>query len=1023
MAMNESHNGSAPASLLNRTGARTAGILSVVLAGMAAAAAAYGLLTLKASAPALNIAGAIALAVCVAVAAAGIALIRGKTWAQRLLLAVWLAVLTGIVALWAAAILWPDWWPTAWPMFSILIPLAGLNLFAVGTLIWASAHRSRLRYSTYVSVAIAAAVAVVVVANMFSQVAYARRDIETLGRFSISQRTRKVLKAVNQPMRITCIYTGQDKKDQTNDRRSRTMELLRDLGEQNKLIKIDNITTDEQKAALVRRLRQKLADKHPEYVKLLNDFRGQAGSIIKALDRQRSLWDKSSGSGYLDQWGLASGVARLMKQTGQQFEKVRDKIQADSDLSGLPDYGQLAGDLKSALKSTADMTKIVSGQIKDISEIPGAIKANRNKAMQTADQAASAVQAMADALGGEEQGPADAAATLKKFVNAAGAASKQLQQAAALMKNIAGKDHADLIEAAQAWQAKTGGRRIMTPGGIVFQQRRTITNLYADAAATVTRIKVEANAFLQAANTEHQAKVVGQLRKTVASIQTWLAEINKEAGGAIQTLANVDRPTAKLLADATGDQAFKQITKPVNELLAQTDTLPKLPSSTLARDITGKNIILLETDDKTRAIDFESVWPLRVRPTGFGQPAGPQQRDFNGDSAVGSAILAMTHKPFATVLITYYKPDVPRQMERMIPPASVSPDKLTSLSDRLKEANFQVDRWNLRQDRPKAKPGQPQVLLVLPPAKIPPASSPGQPKLEPFGKQQLDRLKRAIDGGTPAIFLAEWQPPRRMSFFGPAVNPPYLLNKYLTPDWGIKVLTDYLVLSAVPDPNMPRKLRPDAIAMNWFPLSAFSNHIIGRYLQGQRMLWQQLAIVKRVGGALPEGVTIQPLLTVDRTYRNVWATNRLEDLATQFQANEGSHISPNYKAGDIHVPFDVAVVATRVGGQKLKPSRIVVLGLAGGLQDGYLNRRAQQLGPDGGVSLSDAPWANADVVTNSVYWMIGLEGYVARGPARVKPIAVIKPNMLAALQWTGILVLPLLVLAIGGIVLFARRRG
>jgi hypothetical protein len=61
-------------------------------------------------------------------------------------------------------------------------------------------------------------------------------------------------------------------------------------------------------------------------------------------------------------------------------------------------------------------------------------------------------------------------------------------------------------------------------------------------------------------------------------------------------------------------------------------------------------------------------------------------------------------------------------------------------------------------------------------------------------------------------------------------------------------------------------------------------------------------------------------------------------------------------------------------------------------------------------------------VINSAYWLIGPEQYIAAGPARIKPVAMIEPNTMWVLRGAVVLGLPLLVLALGGLELLRRRR-
>jgi hypothetical protein len=185
-------------------------------------------------------------------------------------------------------------------------------------------------------------------------------------------------------------------------------------------------------------------------------------------------------------------------------------------------------------------------------------------------------------------------------------------------------------------------------------------------------------------------------------------------------------------------------------------------------------------------------------------------------------------------------------------------------------------------------------------------------------------------------------------------------------------------------------------------------------------------------------VRVQPVLEVPADWRSTWATQRLANLQAQLDSQTAT-IRPDYAAGDIAVPFPVAVAATRTGrniataptstmasstaaSAPAAAARIVVMTLGAGLVDGYLDQRVGQLDARNTLVFSDPPRTNADVIINSVYWLIGREALIAAGPAQVQPVAMISPATMAVLRVATLVGLPLAVVAIGAAVLLARRR-
>ena len=268
----------------------------------------------------------------------------------------------------------------------------------------------------------------------------------------------------------------------------------------------------------------------------------------------------------------------------------------------------------------------------------------------------------------------------------------------------------------------------------------------------------------------------------------------------------------------------------------------------------------------------------------------------------------------------------------------------------------------------------------------------------------------------------------------PPVRMRYGWGKYLSDDWGIDVLTDYLVVPAVVDENDPDSFKVSITRFSHLQLSAFSEHPIALPLRAQRLLWTGLCPI-RTKPLCPEYVSVTPLLSIPAAWRDTWATRNLPKLLAQFQSGEGSRIRPDYTAGDIPAPFDVAVAATRGQAQQAtsapattqattKPTRharIVVLGLSTALSDDYINRQVEVFDARGTLTLTDPPKANADIVVNSLYWLTDKPGYIAAGPSGTQ-FVIIDGRTRAILSAMFVLVLPIAVLVCGGIVMMARKR-
>jgi len=999
-----------PAQLLDASAAKRAGAFSILLALLSAAAIVAYLVHVKGGPPLLTALGVAKIAILALMAAAGVQLIRQRSWAQRFLLIVWLAALIGAVTLSVVALLWgtPAWWNFYWPPAAVLPAVVALEALAVVMLARASAAGSRLRYGTYVAVSGAAAIALAIVVNMFSQKDYFRADVESLRRFSLSDRTKKILDAVDTPVTLTCVYTSSDEKSQTPLRRARVLELLNEMREHNPKVTVVNVGSDVEKLALVGRLRARRERQATEHIRLLESFQKAAARLSSSLETQEKQWRGVAGKSYLDLWGLTADVVRLLGGRSRSIARQADVVKGKLATPGLVDYEKLTDEVKETLTSTDTALAQLAGTLKQLRKIPAAVKANRDEALTSADAGAAAVKAMADALGKKgAEPPADPPAVLKGFSQAAEKASRQINLAARALEEVAGKDYSTILRASQAWLVKTNDApSVVTSDGMVLSLgRETVTDLYADAAKGISELKLTAETYLREAKTDSQVRMINKLRQDVAALSASLAAARAAAEAAIDTLAKVDPPTEALMAKA-GDKAFESIRKPIAELLGKIDVLPKLEADTLADEITGENIVIVEAGHKSEVVDFETVWPLKVQQ--FGAAEGAQKRLFDGDSAISSKILSLTHEPFATVLITYFRPQVPPQMRRFAPQLPLSPMQLTTLKERLEEANFEVVEWNLSEEMPDLPEGRQAAMLVLPP----PISSMGMFGPQgppPFGPEQLRKITDAIDSGTPAIFLCV---PLPQVPIGPE------MAQYLREDWGIDMKVDHIVIPAVADSTRPDKFKIAPERFTHLPLSNFSDHPIGKPLQAQRVLWTYLCPVL-TAASVPQGVKVTPLLSVPPSWRDTWATARPSELMAAILSDRESYVSP--APGDLRAPFGLAVAATRQAGKECQASRIVVLGMGPSLSDGYIDQRIPQMAADKTITFLDPPRANADLVINSVYWLIGRQRFIAKGPAQVQPIAMMSDTTRRILWGACVIGLPLVILAAGVIVLVVRR--
>ncbi len=1023
-----------PTEQLNRKASVLAGIVCGLLALAGLAGTVAFLAAQTSESPLMMAIGMAKVAILMIALAASFQLTRRRIWAQRTLLVVFLAGLISAVCTAVATLQWgepawlAEWLKIDWSMLQILPVVAAPSILAVVLLYLAASAGTRLRYATNVTVAIAAALALIIVVNLVAQGEgnYRRLDVETLQRYGLSQRTKRILDAVDSNIRLSCVYTDTDKKSKTPERRARVLEMLEEMRQYKRDIEVVNVTSDSDKAELVERLRTHGVGQASRHVAWLKRFVTESDKIKAFLVAEQKRWGKIKGKSYLSQWTLVVEAPQALSAVEKNLDKTRQEIAAQLDGEGIVEYTQLVEQAANALTNVQTTVDEISKVLAQFEPIPAAIRINRDKVLGDAYDAVAVVEAVGKKLGKEgEPLPEGVKAVLEQFIEDATKAAVQVGSAGRAIDNVAGREMAEWLRKSRAW-VKPGGSRGINIGGKIYPtERRTISDLYSRSASGLLQLKNTTQDILKATTAEYQqTKYLPQLRATMDQILDSLRSARKLAVTALDKLTVVDPATGNLLASSGGEGASAEIVGLVQTMRKAIGELPELGDSSLAADITGKNIVLVEAGGKAEVVDFETVWPLKTRQFGPAPADDEAKRVFNGDSAISSRILSQTTEPFATVLLTYYLPDFPPEMAQqaaqvIIP--DVMPQMLTTLKSRLEAANFEVADWNVAKEIPApSDPNRPQVLLLLPPPTVmPTAGMRGMPPLAPFGPEHLARIRRAIDEGNPAIFLGKYLPPKVI--WQQLMPSQYQFGPYLLSEWGIDLRHDFLTIPAKPDEDKPGKFGIAPFRFSHLPLSTYTDHKIGLHLQGQRTLWSFVAPIL-IASTLPEGVQVEPVLTVPTSWKDTWATSRFQDLLKDFQ--EKGFVSPDYEQGDLPAGYHAIVAASRAGTDTVKPARIVVLGVGAGLQDGYLDGPVTVASGEGEnitMSLSDAPHANADVVINSLYWLTGRERFIARGPAKIKPIAMIDESMLWMIKGLCLIALPAVVLILGVVVMIVRR--
>lgn len=992
-----------------------------------------------------------------ALAGVAVMLLVGQTWAQQVLLGVWLLVAAYSAIMLLAYVLWkgpPAWWKEiadGWVLVTILAPLLVASGAASVVLLMATTDKSRARYASMVAVSMVVGVTVVVGINMVFQLPSSdggfgwRKDIESLGKYGITDRTTRIVDPL-EGVRLTCVYLPDpdkagDDPEAANPHHDEVWEYLvglkKAMARQDKTIEIADVAAPLDQAKLLARLRKRHRDAQRAHTALIEkDFLPNSAKMVADLRDAEKRWGEMPDDAFLTQFGLSAGVAESFRSSANRVEEIAKAIRAaEGDMSALPDYADLTKQLNEALEVTSKNMEAIIKIVKSVRGIPEPVAKSRKGVDEALSKAGKAMDAMMKTLAGVTEGtvkPDQAAGVLQAFAKAAPLAAEELRLAADALRLAGGKDNSAVIRESAYFSM---AMLVPLPDGSTATAREDlVTNIEQIMAPRLDELVRAAGEIVKQLQPEAQlenlkgvASIAGHWSKQFARIRTRAAE-------ALDGLAKPDKDTAAAFKQAEDGTLFKGLVEPVKSLLETAKSLPDVEGVALPSVVTDRNIVIVEVGDKTEVATFDEVFPrqLRLSDRNPGQAGG--DRAFNGDSAIASKMLKMGRGPFGTVVIAFFDPP-PQMMGRNRPmpraPLPLPPTALGELTKAMEAGNYKVEQWNLAnpESRPKLDPDEKKVLLVLPP---PPASPFGAMMGMPsptFGPEQMALITGEIDAGTPAVFLSTYLPTRLASMgFGAApmpIPPNTEIHTYLEKTWGVKIVRDARVIVGNPDDSRPGYYKINVEAFTYLPISTFSDHPIGEPLQGQRVFWLDACPIEPAGETRDD-IEIEPLLTVTSNLTNVWATRvEISQLVEAIRAGRGL-IRPAFggEEGDLRVPMDLAVVATRKADEESgRPGgRIVVMSVGASMQDWYVTRPIGVSDGKGGFSFEEPPAINTTLVVNSLYWLTDRGEYIAAGPGSNKTIGMIGEETEVALKVVSLAGFPLGVLIIGAVVMFFRRR-
>lgn len=243
----------------------------------------------------------------------------------------------------------------------------------------------------------------------------------------------------------------------------------------------------------------------------------------------------------------------------------------------------------------------------------------------------------------------------------------------------------------------------------------------------------------------------------------------------------------------------------------------------------------------------------------------------------------------------------------------------------------------------------------------------------PFAPEEVDRLDQWLSNGGRLLLLAD--PP------APGAEDPMVAFSGMLAKWGVRLRNDVAldpVSSFFGDAASPLITR--------FPFSSITKDL------GGLTTFFPVARTMELSDPPPEGITITRLL---ETTQDSWGETDL--------TNQQARYDPN---ADVRGPL---VLAATIESQE-KKSRLVVFGDADFVSNNILSSVRGAFG-------------NADLFRNSINWLAEEEMLIAIGPKppEVRTLQPLTPAQRNLIFYGSTIFLPLIVLALGGIVWWQRR--
>ncbi len=895
---------------------------------------------------------------------------------------------------------------------------------AVGTAGGSAASGRRITIGANVVVAVALAAALVVLVNYFASMKHFRDDVASYGNYGLSERTKSIVRSYPGEIELSVLYVPKDDDDNKQQSYlSRLQDYCDELTRFAPNVKVAYVSTDSQREKLVSRISSTFgaeADKHKaalaSYEKVSTEL--HADLTAKLHEAQVLM----QGETWLGVFPIFANIVATMKADVETLNKTGEAIKELTPAGGIPKYGEATTKAKTGITEIKGHLQAIAKRMKELADLSDETAKSDSRFLKMLGEVAGEVTKLATSLRetvGEEGAPVpgNPASALKAFANRGVEVGAGLEELVQRVDGFARKY--PMVTQHPNWATSVQMGPLVT--------RMDVADVLQQASQSMSKTRLVILGIIDSGDKQQLAQAVTDARRNCAVLEQNAEACKKLLTDLAADLAKMD-PGSKAMLDASrGGKLFASQLTTLGDVSKEIEGLPELKLGSVADQLKQENPIVVEANKKIRVVAFSEVWPPRESMAGPSAKGDELARAFNGDSAISSAILALTcEHPFATVVVTSFEPPAPQQRNQFTPPPPqswVPSSQLTQLRKRLEAANFKVVDWNMAtaKEAPKPEEGTKSIYLLLPPPP-PQAANPfgqGAPPDQAFGDAQREMIRTILDGDGRALFLATWEVRQGGGFFGgPPTTPVFGYKALLDKDWGIDVDSTRRLVWLEPDRRRDDSFSVIPRLFMHMPAGGFTDQPIGSPLRGTRFLINDSCVLSEKS-PLPAGVSVQTVLRIpDKENYRAAQIGELIQIIEKVQDPQAQGVVTMHPPPP-RGPFDVTVAAERKDGDKSK-GKIVVSAFGASVRDDYLEQPVWA----GGEKLRLDPPAteNVDLVVNSLYWLGGEEQLISRGVVPVPRVRQIASTDLQVMRFIVWGLWPAVVFAPGIFLWYIRRR-